>query len=569
LIEYDPIRIYYKKLEKSIKIDKASICVRRSKTGYKDLINVKTNKKIFKIDTRLGIGSKSTTHSMNYESDEDVDDIHESVYGEVYKASIIGKKNNKVAIKVMPMTEEENKNRFDTFFDAWKELIINKNLMNKFVITLKWPHFSQYFGYFICTDGLLGDFSNKNILNQMKLRKVLIDLMNQYHSMLKTITDFQPNNRTTLEITNNLIGRIRSLGIELEQYEYTIRSPDPKFSLLMLIELENDTLSGNLSKYTQSDDPSEKEMYNVIRIVNQLHIAKKFKNQFFYDSIYEIFPKDKQYLIRRWDNIVSKDDEFYCIYFARYLDPVYVYSIIFQVLLSIEKLSNAGIAHLDMHVDNVLLDYSNIPFEIKFDKYTFWKYKIKNKVYLIPNYGVQVRIGDFGLSETIKSYKDRNKKEKKDFIMYILDRLSYFVFTNKEQRTIDELSGKIINKFVTMNTKEVMKYLKLYDTLIFLISLISELEYIGQNKYIRDLKNSNEWKYDMQSHKSLWIPNYINSLRLLQSNILNIFLDNLSGLKPSKWEYTNIVDDILNVFEIDQYNLSPYDSIINNKPYIV
>lgn len=567
--EYEPIINYYKRIKNKFNINKDSFCIRRDKKSYKQLINIKTGNKIFKIDTRLGVSSLSNTNDKNYSTDSNYD-IHESVYGEVYKASIIGKKKTGVvAIKVMPMTSDEYDNKFDTIFDAWKELSINKLLMNKFIINLKWPHFSQYFGYFICSDGHIRDFSNKNIVNQMKLRKVLITLLTQYNDMMNIINNFEPTNRTTLDIVNNLIGRIRALGLELEQYEYTIRSPDPKYSLLMLIELENDTLSGNLSKYTSVEYPSKNDMYHVIRAVNQLHIAKKFKNKYFYESIYECFPKENQYLIRIWDNISSIKDKYYNIYFARYLDTIYIYSLIFQVLLSIQKLSNIGISHLDMHVDNILLDYSNIPFEQNFDTYNFWQYKIKDKLYLIPNYGVQVRIGDFGLSETIYNYKKRNTKEKKEFIMYLLDRLAYFVFTQKDEKRIDEYSSSIIKNFLKLSPKKVMEYLKLYDTLIFLISLISELEYIGQNKYIRDIKKSSKWRFDMQSHKCLWIPVYLNSLRLMQSNILNIFIDNLSGHRITKWNYLELINNIISIFEINEINFNQNDKIINSKPYIV
>ena len=566
LKEYLPIKRYYDKLKQTVNINKSSFCIRRTKGTYKDLVNINTGRKVFKIESRLGVGSHTSKRSKD--SNESQADVHESVYGEVYKASIIGKKDL-VAVKVMPMTENEYTNKFDMAFDAWKELSINKFLMNKFIVTKKWPHFSQYFGHFICSDGHIRDFSNRNIVNQMKLRQILVKLLEQYTEMLHTITDFQPNNRTTLEITNNLIGRIRALGLELEQYEYTIRSPDPKYSLLMLIELENDTLSGNLSNYTNVAVPSKSDMYYVIRIVNQLHIAKKFKNPFVYENIADCFPKDKQFWVRIWDNISSVKDEEYQTYFSRYLDQVYIYSLIFQVVLSIEELSKAGIAHLDMHVDNVLLDYSNIPFEDQFDSYSFWKYKVKNKQYLIPNYGVQVRIGDFGLSETIDTYKKRTRREKKDFVMYLLDRLAYFVFTKKEERRIDELSGDIINRFTRLNEKQIMKYLKLYDTLIFLISLISELEYIGQNRYIRALRRSKEWSIDMQLYKCIWIPNYLTSLRLLQSNILNVFIENLAGTKSTKWEYLELMEPILDLFKEDGLRLSQNDSIINDKPYIV
>lgn len=566
--EYLPIRQYYSKLEKSVNIKNSSICIRRTKTaGYKEVINIKTGRKYFKIDSRLGVrkGTKRTNRS-----DSDAD-IHESVYGEVYHASFVDPKGKKqsTAIKVMPMTEEEYKHKFNIIYDSWKELQINKKLTIKYTLTKKWPHFSIYFGYFICSDGNIRDFSNKNIVNQMRLRQVLVQLLLQYKEMMNTIGNFNPTNRTTMEIANNLTARIRSLGLELEQYEYTIRSPDPKFSLLMLIELENDSLSGNLSKYEVDLKPVKLEYYYKIRMINRLHIAKKFKNPLIYEMIYDSYPKDKQYLIRIYDNIVSPKDKDYDIVFGRYLDMIYVYSIIFQVLLSIEEMSRAGISHLDMHVDNVLLDYSDIPFEEEFDKYSFWKYRVKNNEYLIPDYGVQVRIGDYGLSETIDSYKQRNKREKRDFIMYLLDRLAYFVFTKKEEKRIDELSNQIVNNFIKLNPRQVFNHLKLYDTLIFLISLISELEYIGQEKYIQDLKNQPKLKYSMQTHKGLWIPPYLNSLRLLQSNILNVFLDNLSGHKQAKFEYLTLIDEILNVFNSNSMKLSRDDTIINKKPYTI
>lgn len=566
--EYTPVRKYYSKLEKNINIKKSSICIRRSKqVGYKEVINIKTNKKYFKIESRLGVTKSSKqTGRTNTEAD-----VHESVYGEVYHATFVdpsGKKQS-TAIKVMPMTEEEYKNKFNIVYDSWKELQINKTLTNKYTLTKKWPHFSIYFGYFICSDGHIRDFSNKNIVNQMRLRQVLVKLLLQYKEMKNTISDFNPTNRTTMEIANNITSRIRSLGLELEQYEYTIRSPDPKFSILMLIELENDSLSGNLSKYNIDLNPSKLEYYYKIRMMNRLHIAKRFKNPLIYEMIYDSYPRDNQYLIRIYDNISSPKDKGYNLHTGRYLDMIYVYSIIFQVLLSIEEMSRAGIAHLDMHVDNILLDYSNIPFEEEFDHYSFWKYKVKNNNYFIPNYGVQVRIGDYGLSETVESYKRRNKREKRDFIMYLLDRLAYFVFTKKEEKRIDELSDEIINNFVKLNPPQVFRYLKLYDTLIFLISLISELEYIGQEKYIHDLRFQSKCRYSMQAHKGLWIPPFLNSLRLFQSNILNIFIDNLSGQRQTKIDYLTLIDDILNVFNANDIKLNRDDTIINDKPYSI
>lgn len=568
LNEYQPIIKYYSKIEKRISINKNSICIRRANNdGYKEVVNIKTGKRYFKIESRLGV-SKSSNKSSKSESNVDV---NESVYGEVYHAtfSIKGNKKESTAIKVMPMTEEEYKNKFNIFYDAWKELNINRLLTKKFVLNKKWPHFSLYFGYFICSDGNIRDFSNKNIVNQMKLRQVLIQLLSQYKEMMNTINSFNPTNRTTLEITNNLTGRIRGLGLELEQYEYTIRSPDPKYSLLMLIELENDTLSGNLSKYKVSYDNKELEYYHAIRMINRLHIAKKFKNPSIYEMIYDSFPKDVQYKLRIYDNISSVDDENYDIIVSRYIDMIYVYSLIYQVLLSIEQMSKSGIAHLDMHVDNVLLDYSDIPFEKDFDKYSFWKYKINNKEYYIPDYGVQVRIGDYGLSETIDSYNNRNKREKRDFILYLLDRLAYFVFTKKEEKRIDELSTVMMNNFVKMSTKHVFEYLKLYDTLIFLISLISELEYIGSDKYINDLRNHPKFKYNIELYKDLWIPPYLNSLRLIQLNILNVFIDGLSDNKQIKINYFELIDEIISVFESNAMELNIDDKIINKKPYLV
>ena len=73
----------------------------------------------------------------------------------------------------------------------------------------------------------------------------------------------------------------------------------------------------------------------------------------------------------------------------------------------------------------------------------------------------------------------------------------------------------------------------------------------------------------MQAHKGLWIPPYLNSLRLLQSNILNVFLDSLSGSRQTKFDYLTLIDEILNVFNSESMKLGKDDTVINEIPYTI
>jgi len=545
---------YFNKLTKKISVPKQSICVRK-KGNKKLLVNVSQNKVYYGVSKRLGTGGTG--------------DDRESYFGEVYQLYFPPnlkqkdiKLTNTLAGKIIPLSDDDFRKKFDIFLDAWKELIILQKITKDLLKKKISPHFSLYYGYFLCKDGNITDFSNINIINKMKLRNLLAKLKKRYKQMIFELDDFDSANRTAIDMVNSINVKIRALGLELEKYEYNVKYPNPKYGLIVLMELENTTLSNVIF-------PSDDNLYGQILIQFQLHLAKKFKDKFFIKEIKKIIPSE--FL----DNPKKCPD----LHGSIYTDRLFIYSMVFQVAMGIYSMSRIGIAHLDLHIDNVLISFNEQPRAkvFKTKNIEFWKYKIRGRTYLIPNYGFQCRIADFGLSETMDSFVKKSKPEKRELGMYIVDKLAYFVLTQQDERRVDNAAKNIINNIVNQSSRVIFDYLRLFDIMIFLISLIAEIEFIAKELYLHlqekvriKIRRANINIAELlDTHH--FMPDHINTLKLILSYMLDIFLSNLGRRTRRgnirKYNYFDILSDILDPFNEKNINLKKGDSIINNNPY--
>jgi hypothetical protein len=555
------IKLYIKKINKDINVNKSSICLRKNKQGKKLMKNVDNNKIYFNVEARLG------------KADEIV--AHESYFGEVYKL-LIPKKKKELAAKVIPLTNDDIKYKFDIHQEPWKELFImnkiTRNILNKKIS----PHFSFTYGYYFCNDGNIKDFSNINIVNKIKIRTLLKKLKEDYTNMSDTMDEFKGTNRTAISIANNLSIKIRSLGIELEKYEYNIKYPNPKYNLIILLELETSTLTKVLNAKIRTTDK-----YKTLLDIPKLGISNKIKNKFYYNESYNQLKDSHDYSHTQMNklekHVLQNNLKFIPDTTPAYFDRVYMYSILFQMISAINNLSKLQIAHLDLHVENVLYKTSQIPLSPGAKmKYSFWKYKIDNDIFYIPDYGLTFKIADFGLSESIESYNKYDKKSKKELGEYVVDKLSYFVISKKEEEQIEAVSSTIINNIIVQDSKIIFEYLSLFDIIIFLISLISEVEYIARNRYLQiQDENLEESTIDILLH-SIIFPPYLNTLKLLQTKLLNIFINNMGsknkiksldkiGTKKFNNKYLNLVDEIIDIFHEDNISIDKNDYIINKK----
>jgi len=544
---------YIKKIDKNI--DSDSICIKKIK-DKKVLINLKKDKEYFGVLKRLG--SKEETSNESY-------------FGEVYKLYFpmdIDKKKinreNQVACKIIPLSDIDYKNKNNILYDPWRELFILQEITDKILSKSLLPHFSLFYYNFICKDGNVSDYSNINIINKMKIRNILKKLKNKHDDMIEIIETYNTKNRTNQNIINNINIKLNILNGELNKYSYDIiKNPNPKYSLLVLIELEDSTLSKIIY-------PSLKNEYSKILKIDEINISKKQKNDFYTKEILKNTNMD----------IIKKNPKmFHWIYTNR----LFMYSILFQISMGINGLNNLGIVHLDLHIDNILISLNDKPLILKDNKaLDYWNYEINGQEYLIPNYGYQCRLSDFGLSETIESFKKRKKEDKKEIAMFIIDKLSYFVFTSQEQRKISNVSNNIIHNIINHDTTNVFKYFKLFDFIILLISLISELEYISKELYFIYQKESMKRKREKNKkrlnigevlEKFNLIPDYIDTLKIVLANSLDIFLNNL-GQNPKKdklkgYDFIEIISEIINPFKKINIIWDSKNRIINKKPYII
>lgn len=565
------IRRYIDKIKHNIDLKKDSVCIRKNKKGQRILLNVKKDKIYFGISKRLG------------KSDDIVE--QESYFGEVYKIyyppnlrkSEI-KSKNLLAGKVIPLSDEDVRFQFDILSEPWKELIISqqitKHILNKKIS----PHFSLTYGYFLCKDGNIQDFSNVNIINKMKIRDLIKDLQRNYKGMIKIIDKFDANNRTAIDIINNLSLKIRSLGVELERYEYNVRYPNPQFNIIILMELEDTTLTKLLYP------PFKKSQYYMYMLdFHKLQIAKKIKNPFFRQEVLKTIALAADKSVKEILKLETlkendKNNPMRKYFTPSYIDRIFAYSIIFQIVSAINNLSKLGIAHLDLHVENVLIGFSDIVFNHTWDKFTFWKYNIDGEIYYLIDYGVTCKIGDFGLSETLVSFKKRSKSEKKEFGEFIVDKLAYFVEHKKEEQQIDTLSTTIINNIATQNPNIIFEYLSLFDIIIFLISFIAEIEHISRGVFLNYQTEFPDINIIDLLGKAPIVPKYLSTLKLLQATLFNIFINNMGKrgkLKPlnnvvpkhKNNKYFNLLPDIIDIFHEDNIEIGPNDVIINDKAY--
>jgi len=555
------IQAYLSKIKKDIDITKDSVCIRKNKKGDRVLINIRKKKPYFRVSERLG------------KSDEIVE--HESYFGEVYKLYFPPnikksdiKVKNTLAAKVIPLTDDDMKYQYDILSESWKELIIQQQITKNILYKKLSPNFSLFYGYFVCKDGNIQDFSNVNIINKMKIRDLIKKLKKYYAIMSNIITEFDATNRTAIDIINNLSVKIRTLGIELERYEYNVRYPNPRFNLIILMELESTTLTKVLVPLIKP----KLYAHNIIRIFHRLRLAEKIKNPFFYNEVSTQLTK-KKIDVNKLNTLKKnqKNTSLAGLFDGVYIDRVFCYSMIFQIISAINNLSRLGIAHLDLHIENVLIAKSKIIHEETWDKFGFFKYKINDKLYYVPDYGMTCKIGDFGLSETLSSFNKRNKAEKYDFATFIVDKLAYFVFTQQDERRIDNLSNNIINNIATQNPKIVFEYLGLFDVIIIMISLIAEIEHISKNVFLEIQKMTGSVNILQLHDKFLIIPEYLGTLKLLQSSLLNIFLCNLGKkgkLKQMpKKEYFTAVSNIIEIFQEDNITIDENDVILNKVPF--
>jgi serine/threonine protein kinase len=541
---------YVNKIKKEIGND--SVCIKR-KNKNKALINIKKNKSYFCVLKRLG----STEETSN-----------ESYFGEVYKLyfPVNTKINeikitNMIACKIIPLSDIDYKNKKNILYDPWRELKILQDITNNILKKGILPNFSLYYNYFICKDGNVSDYSNINIINKMKIRNVLKKLKIKHDDMKDIIEKYDTKNRTNQNIINSINLKLNLLENELKKYkEDMIKNPNPKYSLLVLIELEDTTLSKLIN-------PSFKNSYTKIFLSDEYYLAKKHKNNFYVSEIINKRPPH----IR---NIKDKSKIFAWIYTNRLL----IYSLLFQIVLGINALKHIGIVHLDLHVDNILIAFNDNPL-VKRDikSLNYWKYKINGEDYFIPNYGYQCKLSDFGLSETIESFSKRNKHEKREIAMFIIDKLSYFVFTSQEQHRVDNLSEYLEYNIIHKNIKMVFSYLQLFDFIIFIISFISELEYISKDMYFyyheESIKEKRKENIGEMLDKYKVIPDYIDTLKMILANALNIFLNNLGNKnkneKLKKYNYFEIINEIIIPFKKNNLKLNNDDNIINTKAFII
>lgn len=534
------IKKYLSKQLQHIKnIDNESICLRKKKgkKGEKIIINVGNKIIYYGIEKRLGTDETETKN--------------ESYYGEVYKLYYPhNKKINRdyLAGKIIPLTDFDFNNKHDYLLsNSWKELFIMKKLSSNILEKKLCPNFSFYYGYFICSDGNLDDYDNKNILRRMQLRNFLEDINEQYNSLKIVVDDYLFATKRINTLVNKINFKVKTLGEEIKKHKFSIEYPNSKYNLITLIELENSDLYHTL----ETTHLFVKKVYNYNK-------RSGYNDPLFEDYINKYNLYQPQSIINGYTNLI------------------FIFSLIFQVIFAIDAMNNVGIIHLDLHIRNILISYND---QLNNENNVeYWSYKVNNQEYLIPNYGIMCKIADFGLSEPLERFEKRKAISKRKLAEDVIDKLSHFVFSPKEEKEINDAAGNIINNFVKGDPKILFYYMKYFDITIFLISLIHELKYIIKKIYYQFINEQKKQGKLENLHATIEAlsmilnPEYIRELEFILNKSYMKFMSTVGKKnmpKPTKDEFKTTLQDILVWFKKSSISLEASDKIINKQSYVV
>lgn len=248
---------------------------------------------------------------------------------------------------------------------------------------------------------------------------------------------------------------------------------------------------------------------------------------------------------------------------------------LFQTIYSIDKLNSIGILHLDLHSDNILLSYNERNLAKKIPV-KYYKYELENKQYYIPNYGIVCKISDFGLSENLEFFRKRSKRLKKEIGDQITDKLINFMFTPREERDVENARDNIVNNFANGNPVVLFKYMKVYDMILFLTSLIAELSSMSRDKYMELIDNLTDRPLTQENKKKLrayFEPPYMLDLRFALSKLFTYFLETVGAKKlpknnpPNNLLTNKFFSEIFSTFEKNGFIKNTKQIVINKKIY--
>lgn len=205
-----------------------------------------------------------------------------------------------------------------------------------------------------------------------------------------------------------------------------------------IYQIKNNTCGSIIIKKIKEEKKS-----NIESFYRELKIYK-LTNNLIYDNICPHFLLMYGSDEKKFSTYIEYIDGTLLDFFSLINNEDIINSAIFQILYGLMVVQKKlKVFHSDLHIKNIF--YKKINNEIK-----FFKYIIEDLVYLVPNYGYLVIIGDFGHAEclTDTDYNSMNKKDIEFAIQYNYD---FNMIKIKYNKLLKENISGLITNFEDLN----------------------------------------------------------------------------------------------------------------------
>lgn len=243
--------------------------------GLKVLMNDIDKKVYFNVQQRLG-----TVTLKNMIKDSADAEAHVVCYPILQTTSKFDfvcdpSKQKNLAIKFIPLTNEELVNKYDSKYKNWKELNVIERT-HELLVNNVCPHFQYLYAHSLCGDTQIVDFDNENIKkhyrNQFYLDEIMSnkDKMNDLVDNISEIKIFKNIKMKLLNIFNDLDGKFN------EFKSHYIRNKYSNTSLIIYNELANYDLSTWFKKEKFNQDIINSllfQVYAALTALNTLQIV--------------------------------------------------------------------------------------------------------------------------------------------------------------------------------------------------------------------------------------------------------------------------------------------------------
>ena len=347
--------------------------------------------------------------------------------------------------------------------------------------------------------------------------------------------------------TNELIDiNICNKLIETNNIEYLNEGSQAK-----IYQIKNNTCGSIVIKKIKEDKKS-----NIESFYRELKIYK-LTNNFIYNNICPHFLLMYGYDEKKLSTYIEYIDGTLLDFFSIVSDEKIINSTIFQILYGLMVVQKKiKVFHSDLHIKNIF--YKKINKEMK-----YFKYIIEDLVYIVPNYGYMIIIGDFGHAECLID-ADYNKMNKKDIEFAIQYNYDFNMIKIKYNKLLKENITNLITNFNDFNkyVEKIDIFKNLYPKYKTEIEnkypnlnnidkekkIIHLLIYHGIEKKLFDIgKLKKNFIYKIPNKDIL---NKINIIFSSKKDIGDIIKDNFYSIfSPNNIDNTNI-----NIDEIKEFN---------------